>query len=279
VVLGPAVGITVVFGLLLLAVAWGIGVATTFALRPKWKRFGPARTGFAVLSLLIYAGAGWFYATHLPAPPLTAQQEKEAAREGAAQALQQEKTPLSAQIALIGSCEQASLPVQIPAGSRLALLPTNENYIKSNKWGIYDVPNNGDKTVQFPDAHTVKIMSKEFPPPLFAWKCTFSNHGSVNLAIVSIPVRVDFMSGPGPATELPFSAMVGPIDAGASSAFYVVNDCPTQVATILPETARVIAAGQTTPLTVPLQRPFRNPIEQITILFPSSKECLGVTKC
>ncbi len=73
--------------------------------------------------------------------------------------------------------------------------------------------------------------------------------------------------------------MTGPIDAGKSMIFYIGNDCPEPADAMFPTGALVFMAGHNVPVQLRLNRNLANPVEQVTMSWPSKVEWLGIGRC
>jgi hypothetical protein len=186
-------------------------------------------------------------------------------------------------VAIFADCQIVSLPIVIPPQTSLYLVALNEKRMRSKgaaNWGLYEVPNRGDKPMQWPSKERMreKVPPGTFPNP-FAYKCDFSNHSQVNVLDVSVEMRIWFGNKGGEENAVRFTPILSPLDAGSHFVFYVVNDCPSQASAIMPDKIGVRVIGEAARREVLLSRPNRNPIESIMSFFPTPKQWIGEMPC
>jgi hypothetical protein len=182
-------------------------------------------------------------------------------------------------IGLLGDCRQFSMPITVPAHDAIHLLPMNPRRVKTTGWGIYDITNDTSEQMQWPSKEMMAESQEKHNFGSFIYQCEISNIGTINLTNVGIRTRVWFGNAGGEETAVKYDVMVSPLNAGQSSRFYVVNDCEVIVNAVIPDTAIVKEIGMTKWEEVPLGRKFKNPIEQIIMLFPSTVRWLGGESC
>ncbi len=182
-------------------------------------------------------------------------------------------------LALFMKCDLQSLPITIPASSAISVIPLNERYMKTNKWGSYEIHNQATLSRAWPDKQTLAEAEKHHDFGAFGYRCELSNHGQVNVIDVVLPMRFWFGTKGGDENAVPFAPVITPLDAGKSALLYLINDCPTTAAGVLPDEATVQIVGESTKRRVKLNLPNRNPADQIMMWFPSKSHFVGVTQC
>jgi hypothetical protein len=171
-----------------------------------------------------------------------------------------------ASTAVFMECQLTPLPLTIPSGQQLRILPLTRKRLKEHNSSFYEVTGDSRKETQWPAKSLLTNSAKLHNPGSFAYSCTVSNHGEKNMLYVSVPIDVN-VENDKPAVRI--SPVVGALDAGKQSTFYLVNDCDVTVAAIWQETARVQILGEFAQRDVPLRRTFSSPIEQIMSFFPT----------
>jgi hypothetical protein len=77
-----------------------------------------------------------------------------------------------------------------------------------------------------------------------------------------------------------YTPVLSPLDAGSHFIFYVMNDCPIDVAGALPDRATATVVGETTRRSAPLNLPHRTPVmEQIMFFPPSDTQWVRQVSC
>jgi len=182
-------------------------------------------------------------------------------------------------ISVLAECRIAGFPIDIQPHDALHLIPLNPKRLQQVKWGLSDIPNDTDKLQKWPPKDKMELAKKLHDPGVFTERCDISNHGQMNLVNVVIPMKFWFGEKGGEANAMKFEVVVSPLDVGAHFVFYTVNDCPTMVSGVLPDTASVRIAGESNWRDIPLNRPFRNPVEQIMMSFPTKVRWIGGEPC
>ncbi|HEV2549850.1 MAG TPA: hypothetical protein VGU20_21240 [Stellaceae bacterium] len=187
--------------------------------------------------------------------------------------------PTGDQISLLSECRMSSLPISIPPHGVLHLVPLNSRRLKAVKWGLYDVHNDQGDAKAWPTEDQLNLAKQQHDPGVFVYRCDLSNHGRSNILNVAIPMRFWFGNEGGEANALHYSAVVSPLDAGETFVFYLVNDCPVHASGVVPDTARIKIGGESAWRDVPLNRTYKNPVEQIMMFFPTKVRWIGGEPC
>jgi hypothetical protein len=190
------------------------------------------------------------------------------------------------EVAIFASCDLMVLPISIPPETSLHVVSINKKFMRSQNWGIFDIPNRTDKLQQWPSKETIASERKKHAldknyinPGLWGYKCDVSNHSQSNVFDVAVPIRFWFGDKGGDDNAIEYSPILSPIDANSHFIFYVVNDCPQRAFAILPETATLKVAGEDVSRTVRLNLPHRTPIEPFMILWPSKVQWVQAQPC
>lgn len=222
--------------------------------------------GSSILAICIVCSYLTWKASHLDAP----------------EQVENIRPPDTVVVSVFSDCRSVGLPITIPPNQMLHLVPLNKKAFTGRQginWGAYNIPNDTDNSVQWPSKDKLEQAKTEHDFGNFIWKCELSNHGNGNLTNVGLRVRLWFGNDAGQNGATEFDAIVGPIDAGHRDTLYFVNDCPTNVSGIVPDTAIVKVAGDDRWRTVTLARPHSNPVEQIMEFFPTKIRWVGATPC
>jgi len=182
-------------------------------------------------------------------------------------------------VPLLGECRPLFLPVSVPAHGEIHLLLLNPKRLKAISWGLYDVPNNTDQAVQWPSKEKMQESFQIHNFGMITYQCDVINQGNKNLVNVAIPMRFWFGNKGGEENAVKGAPIVSPLNAGQTAYFYVINDCDIQVAGIVPDTAKVKVAGSPIWYEVPLNRQYRDPVEQVMAFFPSKVRWIGGEPC
>jgi len=168
--------------------------------------------------------------------------------------------------AVFMECARVGLPLTIPHGQKLRIVPLSKKRLKEHNSSFYEVLGDARKETQWPNKQLIAKSNVLHNPGALGYACTVSNHGEKNLLYVSVPIDIN-VDNEKPAIRL--SPVIGALDVGARAQFYIFNDCNEMVSAVWQDTARVQILGEASPRDVPLRRSFSNPVEQIMIFFPS----------
>lgn len=194
-------------------------------------------------------------------------------------------TPLptpSISSAIFMECHMIGLPITIPARTTLHLIPANKQYMKANHWGFYDIPNDSDQDVLWPDKKVLKDkinkLSKmdRLQAGEFGYRCEVSNHGPENVLYLGLPLDVNFDND---KPALRYEPVVPSLDANRSFVFYVTNDCPESASIIWQDVAKVETQQNPALHDVKLLRQYRDPTDQIMVFFGSKIQWAGQASC
>lgn len=184
--------------------------------------------------------------------------------------------PTETPTAIYMECNITPLPVTIPPRTAIHLIPLNKKRMQSVKWGFYDVRNDRNEERQWPDKAIMKKATKSFNPAIFIWRCEVSNHGTVNVLDVTMPIKIWFGNE---KLEVIYTAVITPLDAGTTFSFYPVNDCSETVSAVWPDTVKLQVLGELERREVLLRRTFKSPIDQIMMFFGSTSRFIGGEPC
>jgi hypothetical protein len=182
--------------------------------------------------------------------------------------------------ALFAETQMIGLPIHVDPQSLAHVVSLNKRRLKSKgavNWGFYEVANNGAASMAWPSQKVMDAATKADNPGVFAWRVKVSNHGGTILR-ATIPIKLWFGAGKSPE-EIVYNAIIAPLAANSEFVFYLVNDCPVVVNGAWPDTATVHVAGESSQRSVPLNRTFRSPIDQIVMFFPSTTRLVGDHPC
>jgi hypothetical protein len=185
---------------------------------------------------------------------------------------------------IFADCGITSLPIIIEPQSSIYLLALNEKRMREvNNWGLYEIPNQLNKAVQWPAKTTIRQhlavpLKEKLLAGDFIYKCDFSNHGQVNVLNVFVELKIWF-DNEGEQKAVKFTPVLSPIDAGKHFVFYVLNDCPIDASLAMPDTVGVMVAGDNTRQQIALNRPLRNPIEPLMQFLPTNKQWVREAPC
>jgi hypothetical protein len=170
-------------------------------------------------------------------------------------------------------------PISIPTHGRVAVVAINEKRFRSNPWGVIEIRNDRSESAEWPPKEKFALAAEQHDFGGFGYQCDISNHGKANIANVSIPFRFWFDKG-GEENAVKFSPVASPLDVGSTFTFYFINDCPALASGVMPETVRVkLSGGALQWRDVPMDRQFKNPIEQIMMFFPTHIRWVGELPC
>jgi hypothetical protein len=182
---------------------------------------------------------------------------------------------LAKDVPLLGECRPLFLPVSIPAHGAIHLLVLNPKRLKAISWGLSDAPNDTDQAVQWPPKEKMQEAAQSHNFVMITYQCGVTNQGNQNLLNVAIPMRFWFGNKGGDENAVNAAPIISPLNAGQTAYFYAINDCDIHVAGIVPDTAKVKVAGSSTWYEVPLNRQYRDPVEQFMTFFPSKVRWIG----
>jgi hypothetical protein len=235
------------------------------------------------VGLTILGGLTLLYALVLIVRPSSWTQEQDRALTSApATSLSSPALAPSISPAIFMECHMLALPISIPAHSTLHLIPANKQYMKANHWGFFDVPNDSDKDVQWPDKQTITNRLEQLSKAdqanggQFVYRCEVSNHGPENVLYLGVPLDFNF-DGEKPAIR--YQPVVPSLDVNGSFVFYVTNDCPESVSVIWQEVATVRTQQHSELHQIKLLRQYRSMVDQIMMLFPSKIQWAGQYSC
>jgi hypothetical protein len=172
--------------------------------------------------------------------------------------------------AIFMECDTAGLPLTVPAGETLPVIPVNQKQIRTQHWGFFEVSGNpSDKNGTWPDKALLDKSSKLHNPGVFGYKCRVSNHGPANLIYLGVPIDITFGNTNKGEKALRYTPVISALDAGKQFEFYIFNDCDVAAFLIWQDTARVQLLGEPTQRDVPLHRTYKSPIDQVMILMPT----------
>lgn len=167
-------------------------------------------------------------------------------------------------------CHMMPLPIHVPPGSTAHVKVFNKKEYGNTKSSVYDVRNDGDKELLWPEEKLIKQV--KFNPGVFGYSCELSNHAQVNLIDVAVRLSISYDNE---KTPLDYFVVASPLDGGKAFPFYLVNECPVSVSVIAQGDVGVQVLGEDGRRTVPLHFPNRSPIQQIMILMPSKVRWTG----
>ena len=183
--------------------------------------------------------------------------------------------------AIFMECHIVSLPIVVPIGG-IHLVGINERYMRGEHSGLYDIPNDGDKEIRWPDDKTMRDKLKPLLPKFWdqtgtiGYRCEVSNHGPENVLYLAVPLDFWFSDQKTPIRYYP---LIPALDAGKTFSFYVLNDCPDDVAAIWQQTARAQTSEQPSMHDVKLWRDYSYSAEQLMSFFPSRAQWVGQQPC
>ena len=183
--------------------------------------------------------------------------------------------------AVFMECHMTAFPFTIPARTTLHLIPANKNYMKSNTWGFYDIPNDTDKDTQWPNTKTMKerlkhISKNDAFTGEFGYRCEVSNHGPDNILYLGVPLDFNYDNDK-PAIR--YQPVISSLDVGKSFVFYITNDCPEMASIIWQQEAKVRTQQHPELHGIKLLREYHSMIDQIMLLPPSSIPWAGQFSC
>lgn len=179
------------------------------------------------------------------------------------------KIPVDQTTAIFMECDMVPLPLVVPAGGTIRVIPLNHKQLKSQHWGFFGV-HGGVKDVTWPDRAFVTRSAQLHNQGLWAYKCRVSNHGRTNLIYLDVPIDLWFGNQGREQNRLRYAPVISALDSGREFDFYLVNDCNTSVAAIWQDNARVQLLGEPTQRDIPLRRTYRSPADQVMIFFPTT---------
>jgi hypothetical protein len=161
-------------------------------------------------------------------------------------------------------CHQMYLPIRIPSGKTIHVKTLNKKQYENTRLTMFDIRNDGPKEWLWPDLKLINSVKSN--AGVVGYECDVENHAQINLVDVAIGLSTNFDSEKQP---LIYTAIVSPLDAGATFRFYLVNECPVMASVIAPDAVAVQIIGEDKRRTIPLHWPHRSPIEKIMVFFPS----------
>jgi len=177
--------------------------------------------------------------------------------------------PAPPAVAIFADCTYTDLPVSIPPRSTIHLVSLNRKFMLSRDWGLYDFTNSTDTQAKWPSEQQIRLNKPKTKKEIFffnasqiGYKCDISNHSQLNVFDVAIPMRFWFGNKGGEENAIKYTPILSPLDAGSHFVFYIVNDCPLNVAGVLPDTVTIAVAGEAARRSVRLNLPHRSPTSQ-----------------
>jgi hypothetical protein len=172
--------------------------------------------------------------------------------------------------AIFMECETVGLPLTVPAGETLPVIPVNQKQIRTQHWGFFEVSGNpSDKNSTWPDKTLLEKSRKLHNPGVLGYRCRVSNHGPANLIYLGVPIDITFGNANKSEKALRYTPVISALDAGKQFEFYIFNDCDAAAFLIWQDTARVQLLGEPMQRDVPLHRTYKSPIDQFMILMPT----------
>jgi hypothetical protein len=139
---------------------------------------------------------------------------------------------------------QVALPFKIPVGKTAYIGFLNKRWPEHLPISLYQVTNiEGPRAKFWPDQAMMDYANKQAPgAKVYAARCDIVNHGGEDIAELTIPFKTSFWFGSPNNQYRKTTVVLGPIDKGMSTSFYLENDCPLVAAVAIPETgtARMI---------------------------------------
>ncbi len=178
--------------------------------------------------------------------------------------------------AIYMECTMASLPLTIAPSESIHIIPLNKRRLHSVKWGFMDFHNSGPLARLWPEKKVMAEADKKHNFARFVWRCEVSNHGTLNVLDVGIPIKIWFGNE---KPETVYQAIVTPLDAASKFVFYPINDCPENISAVWPDTVTLQVLGESKRREVPLRRKFRNIADQIMTFFGSTTRFIGGEPC
>jgi hypothetical protein len=161
---------------------------------------------------------------------------------------------------LFVECNLTTLPVAIPGLNRIFVVLLNRKRMEKESWGFWDVRNDGNEFIQWPEAAIMKKLkppSKEDPTwnaTPYAYKCSIANRGGTNVTYLEL--QLDIWFGEGQGRDLPkvvYKPIIHALEAGKSFEFLIANDCPTFAAGTWQDKARALVLGEEKARELPLR--------------------------
>lgn len=247
--------------------------------RPRIRRGRLSTYGYPLLVVTIVA-LFYLYSSDIASHKMTS-----VVQAGPTSRVSPSATPLptpSLSPAIFMECHMVALPLTIPPDSTLHLVGANKQYMKNNHWGFFDIPNDSDKEMRWPNEKIVKDKLKKtttaehWQDGLFGYRCELSNHGPGNVLYLGVPLDFNF-DNEKPAIR--YQPVVPSLDVGKAFAFYVLNDCPESVSVIWQDIARVETQQQPMMHEVKVLRQYSSMIDQIMVFMPSQIQWVGQQPC
>jgi len=179
--------------------------------------------------------------------------------------------------AVFMECNVATLPLSLPNGESVHVIPLNKKQMKTESWGFYEVY--GGEQNKWPDKALLKRAKELHDPGVFCYKCRVSNHGVNNIVYLGVPIDLWFGDKSGDSNRVRFRPVISALDAGKTFEFYLINDCNISVSAVWQENARVQFAGEPMQKDIPLRRTYKSPIDQIMMFFPTTVRWANATAC
>ncbi len=183
---------------------------------------------------------------------------------------------------LFMECHMISLPITIPAHAAIHLIGANEKLMKSENWGFYDIPNDSDKDKPWPDLklmreRTNKLSKMEkLKAGTVGYLCNVGNLGPDDAVLLKVSLDLSFGDE---KHTIRFEPIISPLPTHSTFPFFILNDCPIQTFLVWQEVAQVETSEEPQLHEVRLRREYRNPLDQIMMLFPSDIQWIGQQPC
>jgi hypothetical protein len=183
---------------------------------------------------------------------------------------------------LFMECHMISLPITIPAHAAIHLIGANQKFVKSEHWGFYDISNDSDKNEPWPDPKLIRDRTSKLSKTeklnsgTNGYLCNVGNLGPDDAVLLRVSLDLNFGND---KHAIRFEPIISPLAAHSTFPFFILNDCPTFASLIWRDVAQVETLEEPQLHEVKLRREYRNPIDQIMVLFPSDIQWIGQQPC
>lgn len=172
-------------------------------------------------------------------------------------------------------CRQFSLPFAVAPHGSADVLVLNKRRDRQEKWGFYTLENTGNVEWTWPKPAFMEEAHLAFDPGgLSGYQCEISNHGPINLFDVTLSFQLNYRDGP-----IPYAVVVNPLDKDRSFAFYVVNECPEQVAVVFSSSAHARVIGDERWHQLNIEIPHSHSMETLLQFFPTTTKWMTGDPC
>ena len=158
-------------------------------------------------------------------------------------------SPTASAIEIVLDCsDSAALPLKISIGKSVYIGFINNHWPEYLPISYYRITNiDGPRAKFWPSQGLMDYANKQAPGKTFyATRCDIANHGSEDIAELTIPFKTSFWIGVPNYQYRKTTVVLGPVDKGKSTSFYLVNDCPLIAAVAIPETGTARMIGDET---------------------------------